>query len=148
MGNDEWLTPPEILAELGEFDLDPCAPKVRPWDTAKEHYFELGLMKPWHGRVWLNPPYGNETKHWLNRLVEHGNGIALIMARTETKTFFSCVWEKADAFLFIKGRLCFHYVDGTRAKANCGAPSVLVAYGENNVKILENCNIKGKFIRS
>jgi hypothetical protein len=30
MKNDEWLTPPEILAKLGEFDLDPCAPVVRP----------------------------------------------------------------------------------------------------------------------
>lgn len=31
---DEWLTPPEILGELGPFDLDPCAPLTRPWGTA------------------------------------------------------------------------------------------------------------------
>ena len=24
--NDEWLTPPYIIKELGEFDLDPCSP--------------------------------------------------------------------------------------------------------------------------
>lgn len=57
-GKDEWLTPPEIIRALGEFDLDPCAPIVRPWDMAKAHYTELdnGLIRPWHGRVWLNPP--------------------------------------------------------------------------------------------
>ena len=35
---DEWLTPPGILNRLGEFDLDPCTPIDRPWDTAKLHY--------------------------------------------------------------------------------------------------------------
>jgi hypothetical protein len=43
--------------------------------------------------------------------------------------FFSEVWAKADAVLFLRGRLHFHYVDGTRAAANAGAPSVFVAYG-------------------
>ena len=28
-----------------------------------------------------------------------------------------------------------------------GAPSVFVAYGENNADALENCGITGKFIR-
>ena len=37
-GHDEWLTPPNILLALGAFDLDPCAPIVRPWDTAALHY--------------------------------------------------------------------------------------------------------------
>lgn len=147
MKNDEWLTPPEILSELGEFDLDPCAPRVRPWDTAKEHYYELGEMKPWFGRVWLNPPYGKETKMWLGMLAGHGNGIALIFARTETQTFFSEVWEKADGLLFIRGRLTFYNVDGSIAGNNSGAPSVLVAYGSKNAEILKNCNIEGKFIK-
>lgn len=38
MKNDEWLTPPEILRALGAFDLDPCAPVVRPWETAAQHF--------------------------------------------------------------------------------------------------------------
>ena len=28
MRTEEWLTPPEILKPLGEFDLDPCSPIV------------------------------------------------------------------------------------------------------------------------
>lgn len=128
---EEWLTPPEIVRALGPFDLDPCAPVVRPWDTAAHHYTieDDGLKQPWHGSVWLNPPYNSKAGNWLSRLADHGNGIALIFARTETSWFFSEVWRKADALLFIEGRLHFHHVDGTRAKANSGAPSVLVAYG-------------------
>ena len=149
MKNDEWLTPREILAPLGHFDLDPCSPHPdkRPWATADKHYHELGLMREWHGRVWLNPPYGTESIHWLKRLADHNNGIALIFAKTETVNFFSQIWDRADAILFIKGRLTFCYVDGTPAANNGGAPSCLVAYGENNVKTLAECNIPGKYIR-
>ena len=148
MGKDEWLTPPEIITFLGPFDLDPCSPINRPWDTAKNHFTieDDGLTKEWTGKVWCNPPYGIETSKWLNKLADHGNGIALIFARTETKMFFDHVWNKADSLLFIEGRLYFHHVDGTRAKANSGAPSVLVAYGKENTEILKKSTISGKLI--
>lgn len=144
---DEWLTPPEIIHSLGEFDLDPCSPVNRPWDTAKTHYSDYGLLKDWFGRVWLNPPYGRHIDDWMDRLSLYGNGIALIFARTETEMFFRCVWGRADAVLFIKGRLFFYTVDGVQAKSNSGAPSVLVAYGDNNVSALEGSGIEGKFIK-
>lgn len=69
-------------------------------------------------------------------MVKHGNGIALIPARTETATFYRNVWPKADAVCFLKGRPHFHYVDGTRAPFNSGAPICLVAYGGENMKAL------------
>ncbi len=148
MKNDEWLTEPGIVTKLGEFDLDPCSPIDRPWDTALRHFSKLddGLSIPWFGRVWCNPPYGREATKWLEKLKLHGNGVALIFARTETKMFFDHVWEDADAILFIKGRLYFHYVDGTRAKANSGAPSCLIAYGAENVESLRNSGIAGKLV--
>ncbi len=145
---DEWLTPPGILEALGPFDLDPCSPVNRPWDTALRHYtmHDNGLNQPWEGRVWLNPPYGPKTGKWLARMVEHRNGIALIFARTETQMFFGHVWNGANAVLFLKGRLHFHRPDGTRAKANSGGPSVLIAYGTRNAKKLLNCGLQGRFI--
>lgn len=148
MQKDEWLTPPEIIKSLGSFDLDPCSPLPvkRPWDTAKLHYSieDDGLSKEWFGRVWCNPPYGLEAAKWLDKLSNHGNGIALIFARTETAMFFDYVWNRSDAVFFFKGRLYFHHVDGTRASANAGAPSCLVAYGENNVKSIIDSGIQGK----
>ena len=138
MKNDEWLTPPDILDKLGDFDLDPCAPVVRPWDTADWYYTanEDGLTQHWFGRVWCNQPFGREAVKWLAKMRDHGNGIALIPARTETAMFYETVWGHADAVLFIKGRPHFHYVDGTRAKFNSGAPICLVAYGDENRRTL------------
>ena len=144
-----WLTPPHILGALGEFDIDPCAaPSPRPWDTANRHIElpEDGLATQWHGRVWLNPPYGRETDQWLDTLADHGDGIALIFARTETDMFVRHVWHRADALLFLYGRLHFHTTDGVRAKANAGAPSVLIAYGQRNVDCLRACGLPGAFV--
>lgn len=143
MKNGEWLTPPEILHALGDFDLDPCAPVVRPWETASMHYTinDDGLSKDWAGRVWLNPPFGREAAAWLRKLVQHGNGIALIPARTETRMFYESVWGIADGICFIKGRPHFHYVDGRSAAANSGAPIALVAYGQVNRLALHRANL-------
>jgi len=148
MLKDEWLTPPELLRKLGPFDLDPCSPVARPWDTATRHYTiaDDGLSQPWAGRVWCNPPYGLEAARWLARMAEHGRGVALIFARTETAMFFEYVWSRASAVLFLRGRLHFHHVDGTRAAANAGAPSCLVAYGDNDRAILSDCGIAGHYV--
>lgn len=129
--SDEWLTPPEIIEALGPFDLDPCAPVSRPWDTAAKHLTILddGLAQPWAGFVWCNPPFGPLAGRWLARLADHGTGIALVPARTETRWFRRAVWERADAVLFLATRPHFHHSDGSRAAANSGAPICLVAYG-------------------
>lgn len=145
--HDEWLTPPEIIHALGEFDLDPCAPTHRPWETAKHHYTkeDNGLILPWHGRVWLNPPYGRETFKWLEKLSEHKKGIALIFARTETRGFHSQIWEKAHSVFFFKGRLAFYYVDG-RKGCSANAPSCLVSYCEDDTMAIRNSGLDGKIV--
>lgn len=144
MKRDEWLTPPYILEALGPFDLDPCAPVKRPWPMAAKHFTirDDGLKQVWHGRVWLNPPYGAKTETWLSRLRDHGDGIALIFARTETEAFFTQAW-RADALLFLRGRLNFHFGNGTRSPRNAGAPSVLLAYGWRNAEALRTANLVG-----
>ena len=60
---DEWLTPPYIINALAPFDLDPCAPVIRPWATARRHLTieDDGLAHPWTGFVWCNPPFGPEA---------------------------------------------------------------------------------------
>ena len=165
---DEWLTPPFVLAALGgagSFDLDPCTPDVQPWPTARHRYTRAdnGLMKPWFGRVWLNPPYyANVIGRWLARLAEHGRGSTIIFARTETTAFFDCVWERASGVLFLRGRLHFHVATDTwfkrknrpplfvsaggRAPANSGAPSVICAYGPGDLDVLAGCGLAGKFV--
>lgn len=145
---DEWLTPLHLLDALGPFDLDPCAPRVRPWSMAARHYTitDNGLAQPWQGRVWLNPPYGSEAAKWLQRMAQHNNGTALLFARTETAVFHDWIWQHATALLFLRGRLHFHFMDGTRAPANSGAPSVLIAYGPDDACRLAQSGIEGKLV--
>jgi len=108
---------------------------------------EDGLAANWHGRVFLNPPYGPETWKWLARLAVHGSGIALVFARTETAGFHAEVWRKAVGLLFLEGRLFFHTPDGKRGKSNAGGPSVLIAYGLSDAAMLANCGIPGHFVQ-
>lgn len=144
-----WLTPPHIVEALGEFDLDPAGAPGH--ELAKRTYLlengDDGLVDPWFGRVWLNPPYGKEAAPFLRRMVEHNRGTALIFARTETALFFETVWNAATAVLFLKGRLSFLDADGVKAKANAGAPSCLVAYGVEDSRLLAASSLEGHFVR-
>lgn len=149
--SEVWLTPPRIIEALGPFDLDPCAcMEPRPWPTAREHFTRLenGLARPWRGRVWCNPPYGGPAiiRPWLHRMAEHGCGTLLIFARTETEAFHEFVWQRADALLFLRGRLHFHRADGVRAAANAGAPSVLCAYGSADAQRLAESDLDGRIV--
>jgi len=149
-GSHVWLTPPDLLEKLGAFDLDPCAgPSPRPWPTARKHIElpEDGLTTIWDGRVWCNPPFGSQTWAWLQRMAEHGNGVALAFARTETEGFQRWVWDRADSVLFLARRPHFHYPDGRRAGGNSGGPIVLIAYGANNTDALASSGIDGALVR-
>jgi hypothetical protein len=144
-----WLTPPHVIEALGgadSFDLDPCGFEGSPIPTAKRSYClpQDGLAEAWDGRVWLNPPYTTgEIEQWLQRLSEHGCGTALIFARTETEAFQTWVMERATGVLFLRGRLHFHDAEGVRAKANAGAPSVLCAYGQDDLEVLAASDLPG-----
>lgn len=137
-----WLTPRKLVEPLGTFDLDPCG--APGWELAATTYLledgRDGLRDPWFGRVWLNPPYGNEKEPFVERLADHGQGTALLFARTETAMFHRLVWNRASALLFLRGRVVFHRANGERSSANAGAPSVLIAYGHFDALALESAN--------
>ena len=135
----DWITPQWILEPLGEFDLDPCVPLQMPWRTAGFHLTpeDDGLKSKWTGRVWMNPPFDRrQIGKWLEKMSNHGNGIALIPAATETAHFKKYVWSKATSILFLNKRPHFHYPDGRRAAANSGCPICLVGYGRHNDAVL------------
>lgn len=148
-----WLTPPAILHALGSFDLDPCAcPLPRPWSTAETMWTaeDRPLERAWPvtARVWLNPPFGPRSllDAFMQKLVDHGRGTALLFARTETTTFRRFVWGSARAVLFLYGRPHFHRPDGSRAKGNSGAPVVLAAYSASDAILLQQSSLSGQFL--
>jgi phage N-6-adenine-methyltransferase len=145
---DEWYTPKEIIDALGCFDLDPCAPTARLWDTAHHHLTREndGLAHDWFGRVWLNPPYSRPLiERFMEKMARHNNGIALLFNRADSKMFQEQVFDEATAILFMRGRVQFYRPDGTRT-GTPGCGSVLVAYGYDNARLLKHSGISGKYI--
>lgn len=138
--SDVWFTPPHIFEAIGlDFDLDPAAPPGGiPWIPARDYYSEMddGLLQPWHGRVWLNPPYSN-PRPWLERLRNHGDGIALLPADTSTAWWHESV-VTGDAHCFLMGRLRF-VRDG--AETSAAFPSVLVAWGDVCAEAVRGCGL-------
>ncbi len=88
-----------------------------------------GLSLPWHGAVFVNPPYGRGLGAWVAKAkaeVLSGNArtvVALIPARTDTRYWHEHVAGVATVF-FLRGRLRF----GT-AGAAAPFPSAIVLWG-------------------
>jgi hypothetical protein len=103
---EDWATPPDVFEEIerrwGPFDLDPCATPA----SAKAPFFYVlpfcypdiprtrwdGLLWPWQGRVFMNPPYGREICGWVRKAYDeaHRPGtvvVGLLPARTCTDWF-------------------------------------------------------------
>lgn len=140
---DTWLTPPWLLNELGKFDLDPCGHPN--WQTAFNSYCLPmdGLALEWKGRVWLNPPYGKETGKWLKKLEKHGDGIALVFSRTDTRWFQTL---KPDLIFALSGRIKFIKPDLTES-TNAGHGSMLLAFGRKNAGAILSSDLKGVWLK-
>jgi len=129
--HSEWETPRWLFDRLNKkfkFTLDPCA---TPQNAKCKRYYtkkEDGLKQPWHGRVFVNPPYGREVSKWVRKAweeVEEGNAefvVMLLPARTDTSWFHNyCL--KYGKIKFLRGRLKF---SGTSSSAPF--PSMLILF--------------------
>jgi hypothetical protein len=98
--------------------------------------------------IWLYPPFDRyRVGEWTRRLADHGNGIALLHARTETAWFRPC-WKQASAILFMARRIAFCWPDGSVQPANSGAPPVLIAFGDLAKDRLASSGIPGALIHT
>lgn len=146
--SDDWYTPPEIFNALGlVFDLDPCSPGPSHWVPALQIYTKAddGLSLPWHGLVWMNPPFGGRRGHvpWLKKFLAHGNGIGLVRAYTSADWFHEHA-VRAQTMLFPRGKTQFIRPDGSIGKSP-GHGVVLLGMGEQANAALERCGL-GLFV--
>jgi hypothetical protein len=118
----DWYTPPELFAALGlVFDLDPCSPGPDHWVPTRKIYTieDDGLRQPWHGLVFMNPPFGGRNGHvpWLVKFLDHANG-----------WFHKHVVPRAELLLFPNGKTKFIRPDGSIGKEP-GHGVVLIGMG-------------------
>lgn len=154
----EWYTPSSIYDMLGiKFDLDPCSPgkKVVSWSTCKKHFTsrQNGLEREWFGTVFMNPPYSRSIiNDWVDKFVDHGDGVALLFARTSTRWFHKMA-TYCDAVCFLSSRVPFiqdcdveDYVAGRRInrRSGTGCDSLLFSIGCKGTRALLRMH-KNKF---
>lgn len=146
---DDWYTPPDIFSALGvTFDLDPCSPGASHWVPARAVYTirEDGLVQPWSGCVFMNPPFGGRHGHvpWLRKFLEHGDGVAIVRAYTSSDWFHD--WAVlAQTMVFPRGKTKFIRPDGS-VGSSPGHGIVLLGMGDTANAALERCGL-GLFIR-
>jgi hypothetical protein len=85
----EWYTPPGYIAAvrkvLGAIDLDPASCEQANATVGAGRFYteaENGLLLPWFGRVFCNPPYGPAAPHFVDKLIgeyQAGNVTAAIL---------------------------------------------------------------------
>lgn len=143
--SDEWYTPKYIFDAIGErFDLDVAAPlDGGPHVPADDWHESDSLNRPWWDFVWMNPPFGgrNGLVPWLDRFFDHGNGIALTPDRTSAPWWQDAA-KKADAILFIAGKVKFIRPDGTEGKSP-STGTCLFAAGDRGVAALKSGHKNG-----
>lgn len=138
---DLRLTPPAVVRALervvgGPFDLDPCghaSSHVGAASTFTVH--DDGLARPWHGRVFVNPPHSGAAKFIARAHRAWSTGecavvAMLIPAQVHLRVMHDDVFGTADV-LILEGRLSFLSAEGTKLdRAPFG--SLIVLFGADD----------------
>ena len=111
----DWETPQALFDALNvefRFETDVCATA----ENAKVPNFfspeKDGLIQPWRGTCWMNPPYGRrETGKWIAKAYGASRYYAatvvcLVPARTDTRWWHEYVM-RASEIRFVRGRVRF-----------------------------------------
>ena len=108
---NEWYTPVQYIdsarAVMGGIDLDPAScEQANETVQAKDIYTltDSGLDHDWHGRVWMNPPWGNDGPDFGRHLIgQHRAGnvteaVALFNAHATDTDWFQPYFEHVMCF--------------------------------------------------
>lgn len=132
-GENEWYTPAEFVeaarAVMGGIDLDPAS-SAKAQEVVRAGAFfardDDGLSKPWHGRVWLNPPYAQpHINDFAEKMAEEWKAGRVSSAVMLTHNYTDAGWfhtlaAEASAICFKRGRVKFYSPKGEVASPTQG----------------------------
>lgn len=116
---DDYYTPAFIIElardAMGAIDLDPASHAIANKTVMADRFYtaaDNGLLRPWFGRVWLNPPFSGWREFAERARVEWANGridmlICLVSATLLTANYFHHLLNESSAIIIPKGRMQF-----------------------------------------
>jgi hypothetical protein len=97
-----------VIACMGAIDLDPASNSREIPNVPSARYYTVqdnGLVQPWEGRVFLNPPFGPGVEQWFSKLYQERSAgrttAAIVLWKSATET---AAWKTLTA---ISCRVCF-----------------------------------------
>jgi len=100
---------------MGDIDLDPASCAAANGRVQADQFYSKqddGLRKDWHGRVWLNPPYGRKTGDFIGKLMQEyragrvHEAVVLVNAHSAETNWFEPLWN--GLICFTDHRIDFH----------------------------------------
>ena len=122
--DDEWYTPPAVVeacrSAMGAVDLDPASNERANEIVRATRFFGVeddGLVQPWAGRVFLNPPYSRQAgkEEFLAKLAGEFGAGRVTQACAVLSYDFSASWFEPlrplySAICLFRGRVQFYKV--------------------------------------
>ena len=143
-GNNEWYTPKEYIEAarkvMGTIDLDPASCEIANKIVQAKTFYtaeDNGLLNPWFGNVWLNPPYSADLiGKFAEKAAKKEYKQAIILVNNATETaWFNTLIQVASAVVFPSSRVKFYMPDG-----KTGAPlqgQAVIYIGSNSKSFME-----------
>jgi ParB family chromosome partitioning protein len=153
-GKYEWHTPKKFVDAarevMGNIDLDPASSEIANKVIQADIIFteqDSGLVHPWSGNIWMNPPYNNSlvrefTKKMVEDLPNINQACVLVNNATETR-WFQHISGKCDMMCMVSGRIKFLDENG-EATGSSLQGQVIMYFGKNVDKFHEEFKVFGE----
>ena len=138
-GEQEWYTPPHLIESAREvlmtIELDPASSEGAQATVGAKRWYgreQDGLVQPWKGNVWLNPPYSaGVVDRFAYKLLEHVQDGSVREALWLSNASYDTKWgqalcQEATGLCMVAGRVRF--IPGSGQAAGAGAWASMVLY--------------------